>query len=119
MLMTANPCADAERWANEQDRRAAQAEALEIKAYDIALAALGSRQASWYKPHDVGDALITPDDVLADAIGNDDEVTDAFDVLMTDPCQAAVKFRQALASYIAKRYWRDIAGLPDDERDDV
>lgn len=111
MLMTANPCADAERWADEQERRAAQAEALEIKAYDITLAALGSRQASWYKPHDVGDALITPDDVLADAIGNDDEVTDAFDALMTDP--AALQLRMALASFIAKHQWRDIAGWPD------
>lgn len=111
MLMTANPCADAERWANEQDRRCAQAEALEIKAYDIVLAALASKQASWFKPHDMGEALITPDDELAEAIGNDTDVTDAFDALMTDP--AAQKLREALACFIAKHNWRDIAGWPD------
>lgn len=110
MLMTANPCADAERWANKQDLLAAQAEAMEIKAYDIALAAISSKQASWYKAHDVGDMLLTPDESLSDAIGNDDEVTDAFAELMTDPAPAAHKLRQALASYIAKHNWRDITG---------
>lgn len=113
MLMTANPCADAERWENEQERRAEQAEALEIKAYGIALAALRSKQASWYKAHDVGDMLLTPDEVLSDALGNDDEVTDAFDALMTDPAPAAQKLREALASFMAKHYWRGIAGYPD------
>lgn len=108
MLMTANPCADAERWENEQDQRAAQAETLEIKAYDIALAAISSKQASWYKAHDVGEMLLTPDKALSDAIGNDDEVTDAFAELMTDTAPAALKLRQALASFIAKHNWRDI-----------
>ena len=120
MLMTANPHYDAECYENEQDLRATTAEALEIEAYGIAFAALGSKQASWFKEHDIGRGLfIAPDHVLSDAIGDDTEVTDAFDELMTDPCHAAVKFRQALASYIAKHYWRDIVGLPDDERDDV
>ena len=117
MLMTANPHYDAECYENEQDMRAAQAEALEIKAYDIVLAALASKQASWFKPHDMGEALITPDDELAEAIGNDTDVTDAFDALMTDP--AAQKLREALACFIAKHRWREIAGWPDDERDDV
>jgi hypothetical protein len=40
------PCADTERWQNEQDCHSTQAESLEIKAYDIALAAISSRQAS-------------------------------------------------------------------------
>lgn len=108
---TSNPCADAERWEDEQDRRAAQAEALEIKAYDIVLAALASKQASWFKPHDMGEALITPDDELAEAIGCDTEVTDTFDALMTDP--AALPFHMALATFIAKHRWREIAGWPD------
>ncbi|WP_174863260.1 hypothetical protein [Comamonas jiangduensis] len=113
MLMTANPCADAERWENEQDLRAAQAEALEIKAYGIALEALSSKQASWYKAHHVGDTMLTPDEVMVDAIGNDDDVTDAFDALMTDPAPAAQKLREALASYMAKHFWPSIAGYPD------
>ena len=111
MLMTANPHYDAECHENEQDLRAAQAEALEIKAYGIVLAALASKQASWFKPHDMGEALITPDDELAEAIGNDTDVTDAFDALMTDP--AALPFHKALATFIAKHRWREISGWPD------
>lgn len=110
MLMTANPCADAERWADEQERRAAQAEALEIKAYDIVLTALGSKQASWFKEHKFGSALLVPDAVLLDAVGTDDETTDAFEALMTDSSPAAQALARALASYIAKHYWRDIVG---------
>ncbi|WP_368921333.1 hypothetical protein [Comamonas aquatica] len=108
---TSNPCADAARWEDEQDRLDEQAESLEIEAYGIALAALGSKQASWFKAHDMGDALIAPDEALTDALGNDTDVTDAFDALMTDP--AAQKLREALACFIAKHNWREIAGWPD------
>ena len=62
MLMTANPHYDAECYENEQDLRARTAEALEIEAYGIAFAALGSKQASWFKEHDIGRGLfIAPD----------------------------------------------------------
>lgn len=54
--------------------------------------------------------LLTPDEALSDAIGNDDDVTDAFAELMTDPAPAALKLRQALASLMAKYNWRDITG---------
>ena len=108
---TSNPCADAERSEDEQDRLDAQAEALEIEACGIALDALGSKQTSWFKAHDMGDALIAPDEALTDALGNDTDVTDAFDALMTDP--AALPFHKALATYVAKRRWREIAGWPD------
>ena len=59
----------------------------------------------------MGEALITPDDELAEAIRCDTAVTDTVDALMTDP--AALPFHMALATFIAKHRWRDIAGWPD------
>lgn len=109
MLMTANPCADAERWANEQDRRAFTAEALEIEAGQMVLAVLAeAKPTTWHTAVGLGSNNWSPDELLVEALDCDDETISAFAELMTSP--AAQKVREAIAAHRAKAYWRDIVG---------
>lgn len=112
MLMTANPCADAERWADEQDLRAAQAEALEIEAGRIVLTELqGMTTDKWCRGKVSGPRYFTPEELFFDAVDADDDTASAFAELMASP--AAARVMELAAHCHAKRYWRDIAGWPD------
>lgn len=109
MLMTASPTADAERWADEQDRRAATAEALEIEAGRIVQAELAAVKATdWSKDVISGPRLFSADELLLNALDCDDDTMSAFAELMTSP--AAQKVRDLMVSHHAKAYWRDIVG---------
>lgn len=119
MLMTANPHYDAECWENKQEHRAATAEAREIEAGRIVLAEMKKllTPTKWWAADISGPRPFTLDEILYDALECDDETATAFAELMTS--DAAKKVRELMAMHHAKSYWRDIAGLPDDERDDV
>lgn len=118
MLMTANPHYDAERRENEQEHRAATAEAREIEAGRIVLAEVEAVKPSEWSKYTISAArMFSADELLVNAIECDDDTATAFAELMTS--DAAKKVRELMAMHHAKRYWRDIAGLPDDERDDV
>lgn len=115
---TANPCADAECWENEQEHRAATAEAREIEAGRIVLAEVEAVKPSEWSKYTISAArMFSADELLVNAIECDDETATAFAELMTS--DAAKKVRELMAMHHAKNFWRDIAGLPDDERDDV
>jgi quinol monooxygenase YgiN len=105
---TANPCADAEAWENEQEAKAEHAEAKEREAYATALKALGA-PGSWFKALDIGETLLIARDELAcEVLGSDTEATDAYDELMKSP--AALAFHEALARCMARKYRNEIAG---------
>lgn len=115
---TANPCADAECWENEQEHRAATAEAREIEAGRIVLAEVETVKPSEWSKYTISAArMFSADELLLNAIEEDDDTATAFAELMTS--DAAKKVRGLMAMHHAKKFWRDIAGLPDDERDDV
>lgn len=118
MLMTANPCADAERWENEQDLRAAQAEALEIEAGQTVLAEMEDMTTQkWSSGQISGPRYFTPEVIFFDAMDSDDDTASAFATLMATPAAAEVLKCAGLAH--AKRYWRDIAGIPGVDNDAV
>ena len=118
MLMTANPCADAERWENEQDLRAAQAETLEIEAGRMVLKELQDMTTTkWCHGQVSGPRHFTPEEIFFDAVDSDDDTASALAVLMANP--AATEVLKCAGLFHAKRYWRDIAGIPEIDRDDV
>lgn len=118
MLMTANPHYDAECYENEQDLRARTAETLEIEAGRIVLAEVEAVKPSEWSKYTISAArMFSADELLLNAIEEDDDTATAFAELMTS--DAAKKVRGLMAMHHAKKFWRDIAGLPDDERDDV
>lgn len=116
---TCNPCADAERWEDEQERRAATAEACEIEAGRIVLAEMQKllTPTKWWDADISGPRPFAPDEILCDALECDDDTKSAFAELMTS--DAAKKVRELMVEHHTKKYWRDIAGLPDDELVDV
>ena len=67
MFMTANPCADAERWENEQDRREQERQAQLERAEKFFLQALSCPASAWYsetvKTTEKG-ALMSPCELL-------------------------------------------------------
>ena len=118
MLMTANPCADAERWADEQDLRAAQAEALEIEAGQTVLTEMQDMTTEkWCRGQISGPRYFTPEEIFFDAAEADDDTASAFAVLMASP--AAAEVMQCAGLFHAKRYWRDIVGIPGIDNDAI
>lgn len=115
---TSNPCADAARWEDEQEHRAATAESREIEAGRIVLAEVEAVKPSEWSKYTISAArMFSADELLVNAVEEDDDTATAFAELMTS--DAAKKVRELMAMHHAKSYWRDIAGLPDDELDDV
>lgn len=88
MLMTANPCADAERWSNQQDRSEQANEALKARAMHMLEGDLvGLTPTGWFKK--LNSTSCSLDEVLADALGTDSEITTEFAKVMTgDSAQA-------------------------------
>ena len=109
MLMTVNPLADAERWADAQEHQSATAEALEIEAGQIIQAEVDAvKAADWSKDLISGPRLFSADELLFNAMECDDDLITAFAELLTSP--AAKTVRDLMVSHHAKRYWRDIVG---------
>lgn len=107
MFYTANPCADSERWENEQAERASRHEDLQVKAYDAVLRDLQALTPEQWSMH-AGDALQFPaDEILCDALESDDDTISAFAELMTSP--AALDVLKAMASHHARRHFLNIA----------
>lgn len=99
MLMTANPCADSERWNNAQEAADELAQEAERQAPLIVLTKLNSvmRPGDWFKDRIYAGRGFAPDEVLHDAVACDDATMDAYAELMTSP--HAQKLRQCMASW--------------------
>ncbi|WP_284335405.1 hypothetical protein [Comamonas sp. NoAH] len=111
MFMTANPCADAERWTNQQDRREAQAEALEIEAGRIVLAELSNlKPTDWHRDIVSGPRPFSPDELLAEALEVDDDTRTAMDILMACTYPEVRRVIECAGLVHAKAFWRDIVG---------
>ena len=101
MLMTASPTADAERWANEQDRREASAEQLKARALSMLQADIaGLTPTGWFKKLD--SAAHSMDDILCEFVDHDTEVATAFAEVMTG--DSAQKLRQLLIARHADQH---------------
>lgn len=106
MLMTANPCADAERWENEMDRREAAAEDSKARALQkLQRAASFLAPTDWFlekMPGPFGRPM-SFDEMLAEAIADgDSETLAALGRLMVSDAARAV--RTAVMAHIADRY---------------
>ncbi|MGE8400074.1 MAG: hypothetical protein ACN6PP_00710 [Delftia tsuruhatensis] len=106
MLMTANPCADAERWENEMDRRAAAADEARARAMQkLQRAAAFMTPVDWFHERMPGPfgLPMSFDEMLAEAIadGDHDSIT-ALGALMVS--QPALQLRTAVMAHIANRY---------------
>lgn len=98
MLLTENPYSDAERWANEQDRKEQAFKDRQAKARNVVLAALSMPAAQWRKGTETGGLFISPDELLYEAIeAEDPEVLELYDELMSSA--SAQKLREALADH--------------------
>ena len=108
MLMTASPAADAERWEDArqalQDADEAMLAEAEQQAPLIVLAQLQaiSRPCEWLEESISTGALWSPDEILANAIEQDDDSRSAYAELMTGP--AAQRLRHAMAEWFGRKY---------------
>lgn len=104
MLMTANPCADAERWANHCDAKEAAAEADKARAMrKLQAAASFLAPTDWFlemMPGPFGRPM-SFDEMLAEAIADHDSIT-ALGALMVS--QPALQLRTAVMAHFADRY---------------
>ena len=95
---TANPHADAEGWANDQDRKEQELDARKKQAYTVVLSALSVPADQWRKSVETGGLFISPDEFLYEAISDEaPEVLQLLDELFTS--EAAQKLREVLAAY--------------------
>lgn len=112
MLMTANPCADAERWSDEQDRREATAEQLKARALSILMQDMaGLTPAGWFKK--LPNSISSMDEILVDALGNDSDITSTWVELQTCDHPLAEKLRQLLVERHADRNYLVIVPTDD------
>ena len=106
MLMTANPCADAERWANHCDAIEAAAEINKTRAMQkLQRAASFLTPVDWFlekMPGPFGRPM-SFDEMLAEAIadGDHDSLSALGELMVSD---AAQKVRAAVMAHIADRY---------------
>ena len=105
LMKTANPCADAERWMDEEARRDAQVQAAQIKATEAAIDALTCKPEQWFQDGYVGGLYTSPEEMLADVVG-EKTVREALGALMTSP--AAQALRQAVAQAYGANNWQAI-----------
>lgn len=106
MLMTANPCADAERWANHCDAKEAAAEADKARAFQkLQRAASFLAPTDWFlekMPGPFGRPM-SFDEMLAEAIADGDHASiTLLGALMVS--QPALQLRTAVMAHIANRY---------------
>lgn len=104
MLMTVNPCADAERWNNEQEAADELAQEAERQAPLIVLAQLNgvTRPGDWFKDRIYAGRGWAPDEILHDAVVSDDDTMDAYAELLTGP--HAQKLRQCMTAWFARQH---------------
>ena len=99
---TANPCADATRWNDEQELADELAQEAARQGPLIALAKLNniSRPGDWFKDHLYAGRGFAADEVLHDAVASDDDTMDAYAELLTGP--HAQKLRQCMAAWFGR-----------------
>ena len=106
MLMTANPCADADRWENEMDHRAAAADEDRARAMQkLQRAAAFMTPTDWFHERMPGPfgLPMSFDEMLAEAIadGDHDSLVALGALMVSD---AARNVRTAVMAHIANRY---------------
>lgn len=110
-LRSSNPSDDAVR----QDERQADQELhealLKIAEQEAPLIVLAQLQAikqpgAWFAPYLCAGVPRSADEILCDAIEENDEAKNAFAELMVSP--AAQQLRQAMAEFIGRKYAMDI-----------
>lgn len=115
MFMTANPCADAERWNDEQDRREQEHEAQLERSAAFFERALGCEAKAWFtdpvRPYKNRRATMSPDELLAEVLYHESsqehiDVRRLFAELMTS--DAAKALREEAARLLAM--WQPEAG---------
>ena len=96
---TSNPCADAERWANQVEHQEMVLEDRKKSAYQAVLNALSVSAQAWCKWEHIGGLYTSPDELLHEARieAEDPEVTRLYNELMASP--AAKELREAVAAY--------------------
>ncbi|MDR0212863.1 MAG: hypothetical protein LBJ15_02525 [Comamonas sp.] len=110
---TCNPCADAERWSNEQEAADELAQAEERQASLIVLAYLQAikQPSGWFNRILPGGPRVSPFKLLKDALENDDEARNAIAVLLAGPVdmKAALKdVHECLGVFHAKGFASEI-----------
>lgn len=117
MLMTVHPCADAERWENERERRDEILQEAERKATLIVMAALQgiTRPRDWCKNTLHAGHHWSAEEILAEAMERDDDTMNAYLELMISPQAKALQ--QAMAAWFGREYTEDLVPMPegDDE----
>lgn len=101
-LPTANPCADAERWENEQEAADEFAQEAERQAPVIVLSQLSgaTKPGDWFEERVHTSVSWSPDEILNDALAMDDDTKNAYAELMTSP--HAQKLRQCMAAWFGR-----------------
>ena len=98
---TADPAADAARWEDDQDLTDAKREQAEREAPGIVLKQLlHPKPGHWFDFHICAGAMYSPDEILADAVAEDDNTRDALAELMASP--AALKLKECMAKFFVK-----------------
>lgn len=111
-LFTADPVADAARYEDAREAEDAAYEAMLAEAEQQApLIVLAQLQAikqpgAWFAPYLCAGVPRSADEILCDAIEENDEAKNAFAELMVSP--AAQQLRQAMAEFIGRKYAMDI-----------
>lgn len=108
---TANPHADAESWANEQDRREQEHEAQEARSAVFFEQALSCEAKAWFtdpvRPYAARNATMSPDELTAEVLWHesDPEYAEArrlYAALMTS--EAAIAYRKETARLLARQF---------------
>ena len=105
---TANPCADAERWNDEQDHSDELREAAAKEAPDIMFRRLQaiSKPTAWFDQRKFL-GRYSAEEILRDGIGDSDDVADRYAEFIIDLTQAAKeKMLKAMAEYFCTT-WAD------------
>ena len=102
-----NPCADAECWNDVQEVSDEQAQEIERIAASLILAQLQDPSPGhWFKFHICAGAMFSPDEILAQAVDEDDDTRDAYAELMASP--AVLKLKHAMAAWFSRENAQEI-----------
>lgn len=110
--LTASPGADAERWANEQDRREATTEQLKARALSMLMQDLvGLTPTGWFKKLPCSGWSM--DEILLDALDSDSDIISCYAELLTCDHPLAEKLRKLLVERHADRNYLVIVPTDD------
>lgn len=104
---TSNPCADAERWENELERKAAAAAEIQKQAERIIFEKLryGGPQ-KWFAYHISAGAMYSPEEIATEAVDQDEDSRKAYLEMISSP--AGIKFLRCSSAWFAREHAQEI-----------